>query len=258
LPPSDAAAQIDHEEIPYRQFEAYLENNVGAEKASLAPQTLAKLFEQFLDEEILVRSAIERGSVPLGTERREAVRRVLAEASMVEISSEEIAEVYEADPERFERPERVRLRQILVAERAQAEKALEALRAGEDFGDVARGLSIGPNAHRGGEQGELAEADLPPAFVGAVFGLEAGEISSIVAAEYGFHLFQVVERLSGSQESLAEAEREIRAALQQQRADLAMEQLLTEARSRYNVLVYGRNLPFDYRGVYRVAKSSQN
>ena len=128
LPPSDAAAQIDHEEIPYRQFEAYLENNVGAEKASLAPQTLAKLFEQFLDEEILVRSAIERGSVPLGTERREAVRRVLAEASMVEISSEEIAEVYEADPERFERPERVRLRQILVAERAEAEKALEALR----------------------------------------------------------------------------------------------------------------------------------
>jgi PPIC-type PPIASE domain len=258
FPPSDAAARIDGDEIPYQQFETYLGNNVGSEKSSLAPQTLAKLFEKFLDEELLVRAAVEAGAVPRELPRREAIRKVLSEASIVQISDEEVAAFYQANRQHFERPERVRLRQILVAERAEAEEALEALRAGEAFADVARRLSIDPNAHRGGDQGELAEADLPPAFVEPVFGLRAGEISPIVEAEYGYHIFQVVERRGGALDSLAESEDEIRTILQQQRADEAMARLLEEARSRYNVLVYGRNLPFEYRGAYRVAKSSQS
>lgn len=256
LPASDAVARVGTEDIHYRQFEDYMTTNVGPGGRSLAPKTLTRIFDQFLDEEILVRHAIDSGLVPGGTPNRVAVEAILGRVQPAEIRPEEIEAYYEKHRERFERPEQIRLRQILVEDRATAVQALAALEAGEDFGDVARRLSTDPNAPRGGDQGELARADLPPVFVDVVFGLKAGETSPIVEAEYGYHVFQVVERKSGATVPLADAEAEIRQLLHQRRADRVMRQVLAEARSRYNVQVYERNLPFDYRGVYRVPNSS--
>ena len=43
---------------------------------------------------------------------------------------------------------------------------------------------------------------------------------------------------------------EILARLRQQRADEILQSLVQEARGRYNVKVYERNLPFGYAGSY--------
>ncbi len=257
LPPSDAAARIGEEAVPYRLFEQYLERNVGRGETALSPAALTHLFDQFLDEEVLYQQALGKKWIAPGGSRREAIEAALSQAASMGVDEAAVSAYYEEHRGEFERPERVRLRQILVAEQAQAKEALAALAAGEDFAQVAQRISIDPNASRGGDQGELAEADLPPAFVGPVFGLRAGEISPIVEAEYGFHIFQVVAREPPQIVPLEVAYQEILQRLRQQTADHHLGELLEKARGRYNIQIYEQNLPFEYRGTYRAEENSR-
>ena len=257
LPPSDAAARIGDEAVPYQRFESYLERNVGRGETALSPTALGQLFDQFLDEELLYYSAMDQGLISAGASRRQAIEAVLSQGGSLGVEDKAVSAYYEQHRREFERPERVRLRQILVAERAQAEEALAALKTGEDFAQVAQRISIDPNASRGGDQGELAEADLPPAFVGPVFGLKPGEISPIVAAEYGYHIFQVVAREPPQVIPLEVAYQEIQRHLRQVDADQHLRELLDAARGRYNIQTYEQNLPFEYRGAYRAETNSR-
>ena len=101
-----------------------------------------------------------------------------------------------------------------------------------------------------GDEGELSPGDLPPALADTIFALEPGEVSAVVAADYGFHIFQVVERLPPEQMELAEAEDRIRQMLSRELVDDGLEELVVEARERYNVQVFRRNIPFNYAGAY--------
>ncbi|MCH9650589.1 MAG: peptidyl-prolyl cis-trans isomerase [Deltaproteobacteria bacterium] len=257
LPPSDAAARVGEEAVPYRLFEQYLERNVGKGETALSSAALTHLFDQFLDEEVLYHLALESTWITPGDTRRQAIEAALSHAASNGVDEAAVSDYYEQHRGEFERPERVRLRQILVAEQAQAKEALAALAAGEDFAQVAERISIDPNASRGGDQGELAETDLPPAFVGPVFSLEPGEISPIVEAEYGFHIFQVVAREPPQVIPLEVAHQEILLRLRQQIADQQLGELLEKARGRYNIQVYEQNLPFEYRGTYRAEENSR-
>ncbi len=257
-PEPDAVARIGSQVIRYPQFELYVRDNVGAggAAAGLDGAVLSRLFDQFLDERLLVRHAVEQGLVTVGTKPRRAVEALLAGAGWVEAGAGEVAAHYLRHQADFQRPERVRLRQILVEERATADAARAAILAGEAFTVVARRLARSPGAQRGilgGEQGELARGDLPPEVAGVVFALAPGEVSEVVAADYGFHLFQVIERLPAAQVPLAEAETEVRARLRRERADRHLAAVVEEARNQYDLEVYARNLPFAYQGMYRRA-----
>jgi hypothetical protein len=249
MPAQDAAAEVGGREIPYQSFEAYLAANVGETEPQLGHMALSRLFDQFLDEELLTRLAEDSG-MNLAADRRQAVETLLASYEAQQISPTELELYYAQHQEEFRRPERVRLRQILVEEEWLAEQARKALEGGESFDSVSERLSEDPAAAVGGEQGELAREDLSPAFAEVVFALEPGEISPIVTAEYGYHIFQVTERLPEEVVPLDEAMDSIRGRLRRQNADQQLARLLDEARRRYNVEIYERNLPFNYRGSY--------
>jgi len=254
MPAQDAAAEVGDREIPYQSFEAYLAANVGDAEPQLGHKALSRLFDQFLDEELLSRLAADSG-LNLEADRRQTVEALLASDEAQKISLAELERYYTEHQEEFRRPERVRLRQILVEEEWLAEQAQQALENGESFASVSERLSEDPAAAVGGEQGELAREDLSPAFAEVVFDLEPGEISPIVTAEYGFHIFQVTDRLPEEVVPLAEAMDSIRGRLRRQNADQQLARLLDEARQRYNVEIYERNLPFNYRGSYGVQET---
>lgn len=259
----DVVARIEGEEIRYAQIERYVERTAGDGESVLVSDVLSQLFDQYLDEELLLRLAADRGLIQRGPEasaasRRRAIDALLAEESEsgAESGSEtgpderEVVAYYEAHRAELTRPERVRLRQILTEDRATAERALRELAGGADFAQVARTLSDGPGAASGGYQGELSRADLPPAFADVIFSLRPGEVSRLIPADYGFHIFQVVARSPAGVIPLAEARPEIEERLRQQRTDRHLAELVEEARRRYNVEVHARNLPFEYRGSY--------
>lgn len=76
---------------------------------------------------------------------------------------------------------------------------VEALRnrvkAGEDFGTLARLYSQDPgSAREGGDLGFVDRSSLVKEFAAVAFKLKVGEISPVVETEYGFHVLQVIER----------------------------------------------------------------
>jgi parvulin-like peptidyl-prolyl isomerase len=251
----DVVARIEGEEIRYAQIERYVKRTAGDGESVLVSDVLSQLFDQYMDEELLVRLAADRGLVQRGLDattasRRRAIDALLAAELEEGPDEREVAAWYESHRGEFTRPERVRLRQILTEDRATAERALRELAGGGDFAQVARTLSDGPGAASGGYQGELSRADLPPAFADVIFSLRPGEVSRLIPADYGFHIFQVVARSPAGVIPLAEARPEIEERLRQERADRLLADLVGEARRRYNVEVHARNLPFEYRGSY--------
>jgi hypothetical protein len=254
-PAPDAVALLGGAEVRYAEFERYVARSVGegGGGGGLGSDVLSALFDQFLDERLLARLAADRGLMPAAAgdaDPRRPVDALLAGDPRREPDDAEVALYYRRNAAEFARPERVKLRQILTGDRRAAERARREIVAGKPFEEVARQLSGGPRADSGGYQGELARADLPPAFADLIFALKPGEVSPIVPAEYGFHLFQVADHQPAEVVPLAAARGEIVARLRQRRADETLRSLVREARDRYNVKVYERNLPFGYAGSY--------
>jgi parvulin-like peptidyl-prolyl isomerase len=252
-PGPDVAARIAGADVRYEEFELYLRRNVGEGAGALASQALSRLLDEFLSEESLRRLAVDRGLVDPAAERAQAAEALLAAAPRPAPTAAEIAAFYAAHLADYERPERVELRQVLSEDRTAAERARRELAAGAPFATVVSRLgAAGTSAS--GELGTLARDELPAAFADAVFGLRDGEVSPVLAAEYGFHVFQVVRRLPAETLPLEAARADVVRRLAGESADRAHRELVAAARSRYAVEVYDRNLPFNYRGAFPVAR----
>lgn len=78
--------------------------------------------------------------------------------------------------------------------RAKAEKALEELRAGVDFGQVSAAYSDAQNALQGGVLGWRNEAQLPTLFVAAIRDLPPGGITPVLRSSNGFHILKVLDK----------------------------------------------------------------
>jgi len=140
-------------------------------------------------------------------------------------TDEELAAYYQQNPERFSVPEQVRVRQIVVRTREEAEQLRERARHNTLFEELARKHSVAPEASRGGDLGYFGRGVMPPIFDQICFSMSPGDISDVVASEYGFHLFQMVEKRSAGNMSLEEA-----------RGDIVQE--LTEAKRQQAVNAY--------------------
>ena len=247
--PEGTVVRIGGEDRSYEDFDRYVRSVLGVEASRSSSEVLSRLFERFVDDELLLRRVRDRGLAGAAASSREAVAALL-DASPPEISPADVERHYAEHRSDYERPARARLRQILVDDRAGAELALAELEAGVDFGEVARGRSIGPSAPDGGLQGELAREDLPGALAEVVFALEEGEWSELLEADYGFRIFQVERYLPEETLALREAAPSIRSRLIAERSEALVRQTVEEARREYNPRVAVTRLPFEYSGLY--------
>lgn len=254
-PSPDTVAVVGGAEVTYAELAAYVEAETDSPAATLEGPVLSRLLDQQLTELLLVRVARERGLVAPDAGTREALSALLESAPADEpVRSEALARYRDRKGE-LTLPERVRLRQILTETLEEAEAARAELAAGADFADVARRFSEDPSAPYGGVQGELAREDLPEEFADVIFGLEPGEVSEVLEAAYGFHIFQVTVRLPARAVTFDEAEKVLAEEVREERVRSWLDGLVEEARSRYAVRVYEKNLPFDYHGAYATAGS---
>ncbi|WP_438001306.1 peptidylprolyl isomerase [Sorangium sp. So ce185] len=78
-----------------------------------------------------------------------------------------------------------------AAAKARIEAAVQRLKKGESFADVARGASDDPSAARGGELGCVTKGRLSKPVEDKLFAMKAGEVSDIVETEDGFHVIKL-------------------------------------------------------------------
>ncbi len=127
-------------------------------------------------------------------------RRLLAERMIGEVvkdvvvEEEDLRSYYRARKEKFKRRGRMRASHIVVATEDEAREVLRRLEKGEDFGRVAREVSISPDRERGGDLGYFHMGEMPEEFEKALAEMEVGELSPIVRTPYGYHILKLTSR----------------------------------------------------------------
>ncbi len=95
---------------------------------------------------------------------------------------------------------------------AKAEQVLAELRAGKDFGELARKYSADPgSANQGGDLGWGDQSAYVAPFADALFKLQPGQISDPVKTQYGYHIIRLDEIRAAHVRTLEESHAEIEA-----------------------------------------------
>lgn len=162
--------------------------------------------------------------------------------SRVKVTDEDLRNFYQRNAADFAGEDEVRVRHIFLplpekapaAEearvRAQGERVLQRLAAGEDFAAVAREVSKGPGAADGGDLGWLRRGVVQKALEDAAFGLQVGQVSGLVRAGPGLHILKVEERRLGGKKSFEEVKEALRERLANEQLDTYRQQYIEELR----------------------------
>ncbi|MCE5265542.1 MAG: peptidylprolyl isomerase [Deltaproteobacteria bacterium] len=135
----------------------------------------------------------------------------------IQVADDEAERYYMANRKAFATERRVRVAQIVVADRERAEAILKRLKTGEDFDKVARETSIGPEAARGGDLGFFERGVMPDAIDRMVFSLQVGKVSRVAQSPYGFHIFKVLGQEPAGGRKFADVRERVIADLKKQR-----------------------------------------
>jgi parvulin-like peptidyl-prolyl isomerase len=138
--------------------------------------------------------------------------------SQVKVDEKEALRYYEDHRSLFQISEKVRVRQIVVADGEEAIQILKRLKKGESFEKVATEKSIGPEKVQGGDLGYFGRGEKPSEF-DTVFGMEVGAISEVIKSPYGYHIFKLEEKIEPRQISFEEARSRILQDLEQKKGE---------------------------------------
>jgi peptidyl-prolyl cis-trans isomerase D len=161
-------------------------------------------------------------------------------ATTIQVPEAELQRQYQSNLDKFRVGERAQARHILLmtdekknndAEmKAKAEDVLKQLRAGADFGEMAKKYSQDPGSgSKGGDLGWVTRGQMVKPFEDAVFSQKPGVIGDLVKTQYGYHIVQVTERENAHVRPFEEVKPEIERAIKQARANEMTTQLAAKA-----------------------------
>lgn len=283
--------EIDTQVTYVDEFQSYLKDvlgegeNGGEEEADEAPPsdpaTSSRLFDQFVEEQLLLYEARRLGlqvsdaevasyldtqglteTIPdssaspadqAAAERFKAhVRNTLLVQKFkdqvvlkdVRVTPEEIEKFFRDHPAQFQGFSSVVVRQILVDEEPLARRVKSELDQGASFQELAERHSLAPDR---GEARKYEEADLPEDLQAVIAGLTEGQVSDVVNSGGRYHIFRLEARQGKSLQALDDVRERIEFKLLRQKMDDAMSRYLVDLRARVQVRLHHENLPFPYQ-----------
>ena len=135
------------------------------------------------------------------------------------VSEDDLKAEYAKNLDRYQEPERRRVRHILVDDEKAANDLLAKLRGGADFAATASASSKDTvSSAKGGDLGLSEKGAFVPAFADAAFSLKAGELGGPVKTEFGYHLIRVDEIEAARGKVFEEVRAELETALKRELA----------------------------------------
>ena len=163
-------------------------------------------------------------------------------ADKIPITPEEIQGYYKEHREEFYQPTQYHARQIVVDNKELANQIHSRITKGEDFAKLAEEFSLSPDRKRGGDLGFFNATTFPPIFAEICGKLKPGETSGVVATDYGFQIFNLIEKRQPRQRPLEEAMADIRSLLMEKRLEKAFDGWFRGQRDNAKITIYDKVL----------------
>jgi peptidyl-prolyl cis-trans isomerase SurA len=222
-------------QVVKRLDEVRVQNGLGSmEELQSAIEKEGQSYEEFknqLRNSILVQEVI----------RREVGQDII-------IDRAEITKYYNEHQDEFKRPDLVYLREIFVSTagkkdeeipdlQKKADKLLERVKKGEDFGQLAIHFSDGQTAKQGGELGGFEHGQLDPKIEAVVFKLNKNDLTDVIQTKNGFMILQVEMRYEAGMQPLDKVDPEIQNKLYMTKMEPAMRKYLQTLREESYVVI---------------------
>jgi len=145
----------------------------------------------------------------------------------------EAKDFYAKNPDKFQQGEQVRASHILVRvepnadakakarARGEIDSVLKDLKSGGDFAKLAQQHSQDGSAAQGGDLGYFPHGQMVPEFDKVAFSLPVGQISGVVATQFGYHVLKVTDKKPARTVPFEEAQPQIKQFLEQQKKQQA-------------------------------------
>lgn len=252
-------------EIRWKILESLINRELLRQKATkmgietdeaLVEQQIEQYKAQFGGEEGLIAALSQQGYTmeTFTSEITESIKlqTLITQETMAlaQVTEEEAKSFYDNNPQRFVQPEMVEASHILIKMEPDADEAArkeamdritqiqEKLKEGVDFAEMARLLSEGPSAERGGALGFFQRGQMVKSFEDAAFALGIGEISDVTESQFGLHLINVTGKKAQRTISFEEARQQILVALQQEKSAQTINQYLDSLRKEAEVELF--------------------
>ncbi len=259
------------------EFEGYLRLNAGDEWRGLDALALSGLFDNYVEEKILLVQARSRNIAPAESEVSDYLFRLKSAAGLgapavefdpqavrdklqvekylstlmgtVSVPDSEVAAYYDAHKSEFLQTERVQVSQILCESAGEATEVLNGLKNATEaqFREAVKARSKGVEASKGGLLGVFRAGQLPADLEKVILALKVGEISRVVESSYGFHIFRMDRRFPPKLQTLIEARPVILAKLLDQLGQEAVTAHVRELRASLDWKAETDKLPFIYQ-----------
>jgi len=150
----------------------------------------------------------------------------------------ELLEYYQANKDKFQKPEAVRISHILIKIppealteekekfKKKAEDIYRRLMKGESFEQLAWDNSDDPSRVKGGDMGVIHRGRLEPEVEEPAFSLKKGEMSGIVVSIYGYHILKVTDRFPSQQLKFEEVKEKLHRELEEKEVKRRLAQLV--------------------------------
>jgi peptidyl-prolyl cis-trans isomerase C len=182
---------------------ALAEEDVGAEMQATPPDAKREQLITYLADVIMVTQEAEKKKISEDPDfkRRLAFLRnkllmgfELQQEAKSAVSEEAMRQTYQDAVKSVSGQEEVHARHILVESEDEANSILAELKAGADFGVLAKQKSKDPGAAEGGDLGYFGKEQMVPEFAEVAFKMYAGQLSNPVKTQFGWHIIKVEDK----------------------------------------------------------------
>jgi parvulin-like peptidyl-prolyl isomerase len=169
--------------------------------------------------------------------RQLTIRAAVVTARKLSVTDADAKTFFDANKERLGSPETVKLSQIFVKTKAQADDAYELLTSvGADFAKLSTLKSDDANlAKNNGSLGYISKGMLQPEIEKAVFALNPGQFTKVTPTGNGFSIFKVEEHKAGVAADFAALKEDIKVAVLNQAITQSLPQLAAELRQKAKI-----------------------
>jgi foldase protein PrsA len=150
------------------------------------------------------------------------------------VSDQQVSDYYAKNKTRFAQPETRDLEVVLATKKANADKALAALKSGESFKTVAKKYSTDQASKaKGGKLPGVTKGQQEKAFDTAIFSAKKGQIQGPVKTQFGYYVFRVTKITAAKQQPLSQVSETIKNQLKSQQQQKALNDFVKDFQKSY-------------------------